>query len=192
MDGLGVGLADDLANQLFAGLWAARALDQTVNLPADHPGRVFFGEVPDKIEIALSLPPTINADAEGNMRLAIGDLILKLIDTDTGHGQTAEIALSADVQFAVQITPDGRLVLTTQSPRTWAQVIEQTAAQDPQLDADVVESLGGVIAQQVSGLADEALAGLPVPLIGDALASDASATSGGGYVLLRATLTPPP
>ena len=52
--------------------------------------------------------------------------------------------------------------------------------------------LGGVIAQQVSGLADEALAGLPVPLIGDALASDASATSGGGYVLLRATLTPPP
>ena len=192
MTGLGIGLSDDIANQLFAGLWAARALEQTVELGADHPARIFLGSQAEKIEVELSLPPTVNADVNGNLTLAIGDLILRVVDENQGLGTLAEIAISAIVSFNVQITVDGRVSLVTANPQTWAQVVTQSEAQDPQLDPDVVESLGGVLMQQLNALADEALSGLPLPIVGDATATDASAESGGGYVVVRANLSVTP
>jgi hypothetical protein len=192
MTSFGIGLSDDLANQLFAGLWAARALEQTIELGPDHPARIFLGSQAERVEVELSLPPTVNADEQGNLRLALGDLILRVVDDNQGLGTLAEIAISATVQFTVQITADGRLTLVTANPRTWAQVVTQSEAQDPQLDPDVVESLGGVLMAQLNALADEALSGLPLPVVGDATATDASAESGGGYVVVRANLAPPP
>ena len=192
MQSLGIGLADDLANQLMGGLWAAKALDQDMMLEADHPARIFVGLLPERLEVELLLPPTIDADEEGNLRLQIGDLLLRAIDDDGGLGELAEIAVSTKVKFGVSVTTDGRLALTTNDAQTWAQVVQQSPSMDPQLDASVVESLGDVLVTQLKLLADEALSALPIPLLGDALAADATSEAGGGYLVVHANLTAPP
>ncbi len=192
MDGLGVGLADDLVNQLLSSFWASGALEQAFAVGEDLPVGAFFGPDVDRIGLELLLPPTVSAAMTGDgLRLDIGDLIVSALDEDGGQGTLARFAVSTSIDFGVSVTPDGRLLLTTGEPRVWGQVLEQSPTLPIELDDEKVVAMAGLVIRQLSKKADEAFSSLPVPTIADAVVAEPTAASSEGYLLLSGRLTLP-
>jgi hypothetical protein len=190
MGSVGVGIADDLVNQLLAGLWASGAFEQSLALGADSPAALFFGPEVDRVTVSLSLPPTVSVAPNGELRLVVGDLIAEVVDDQTGP--LAEIALSLDVGFSAQVTADGRLTLSLGTPGVAAQVLAQSPNLPTTLTTTTVSAMVELLAGQLTDQAGQGLLSLPIPAIGDALLMSPSVSTGGDFLLLRANLVAAP
>ena len=177
---LGVAIANDVVNQLFAGLWAAGAFDKTV--PVASIGVLASLLDPDatKLALKLSLPPTITSDGTGNVQLAVGDAIISMQD-DAGE-QLQQIALSVQTGLAAQ-AESGVFAMSLGTPIVKAQVLGQVDdGSRPLTDAQVegiVTGVWGVLAQQAS----DALAKLPLPAIAGVKLGAPTIGAAGNYVL---------
>jgi len=186
--GIGIAVADDAVNQLFAGLWGAGALDQ--HIPADGP--VPFAALLDdetaSLDLTLSLPPTMST-TDDILHLAIGDVIVT--GRDAAGEELQRFAISITTTIAAATSPEGQIELALGPPKAWAQVLVQTDRVDRPLDADQLEDLVGSVWRIIGPLASRAIAGVPLPSIGGVAATDASVESTGGFVVLRANLVNP-
>jgi hypothetical protein len=188
--GLGIGIADDLVNQLLAGLWASGALEQQIPLGADSPAAIVFGDSADHVEISLALPPTVAVGAGGDLQLVIGDLMVKVVDAS--GGTLAELAVSMNVGFSVELTADGRFDLTLGTPTVQAQILSQSDALPVTLTEDSVSAMVGLLAGQLAQSATSGLGSLPIPAIGDATLENASIATRGDFLVLQADLVAAP
>ena len=178
---LGVAIADDAVNQLFAGLWAAGAFDLT--LSGDKIGVIaaLLDDDVRTLDITMSLPPTMKTSGTA-LELAIGDLIVTAKDD---AGQTVQtFALSLSTTMVAGPTGDNRLVLTTTTPNVKAQVLTQSAAVDNPLDASELEGIITGVWGVVGGMADDALAKLPMPAIAGIQLGAPTVQGNAGYVVL--------
>ena len=159
---LGVAVADDAVNQLFAGLWAAGAFDLT--LSGDKIGVIaaLLDDDVRTLEVTMSLPPTMKTAGSG-LELAVGDLIVTAKDEAGAAVQT--FALSLSTTMVAGPTADNRLVLTTTTPVVKAQILSQSAAVDNPLDASELEGIITGVWGVVGGMADDALGKIPMPAI---------------------------
>jgi hypothetical protein len=160
--GLGIALANDLANQLFAGLWAAGAIDLTVPLSDLSLLGAVLDQNAQQLQVSLSLPPMVSSDANGNLQLAVGDA---MINVEDGSGnQLQQVALS--LFTAISAGPsNGQVALALATPTVYAQVLDQANdGSRPLTDTEVeglVTGAWGVLDQQLS----TALASMPLPSI---------------------------
>lgn len=158
--GIGLALAADSVNQLFAGLWAADAFDKTVPISALGPLSSILDPSVTNLALKMSLPPTVTTDDAG-LELAIGDLIVTATDGAGTPVQT--FALSVKTTLKAGPSQAGKLLLTVGTPEVHAQIVSQadTVAR-PLTDAalqSIVTSVWGV----VGDAADSALGNLPMP-----------------------------
>ena len=181
--GLRVGLADDVINQLLAGIWASGALeDAMVPGDADALGAAFGGEVASAT-MTLMLPPVANFDTtSGTARITIGDMMVTAIDP--AGATLASFVVSADIDLAVDTSSDGRVKVVTRTPRILAQVLEQAPTLLVPLDKLKVAAISELAIKTISLKADSLLETLPVPGLADATIMSPTFQPVMGYMLL--------
>ena len=181
-DTLGVAIADDVVNQLFAGLWAAGAFD--ISLAEDKVGVIatLIDDDVATLEISMALPPTMRTAGSG-LELTIGDLMLTAKDAAGVPVQT--FALSLTTTLVAGPSGDNRLVLTTTTPVVKAQVLSQDATRvENPLDAMELEGIITGVWGVVGGMADDALSKLPMPVIAGIQLGAPTVQGDAGYVVL--------
>jgi hypothetical protein len=186
--GLAIAVADDAVNQLFAGLWAAGALDQELAPDGTIPVTTLLDDETATVELSLALPPTMST-SESVVHLGFGDVLL------TGRDAAGEIlqqfAISVTTTLAAATAPGGRIELAIGPPRTWAQVLVQTDRVERELDAELLENLVASVWRIVGDQASRALAEMPLPSVGGVAATDPAVRTADGYVVVRADLVMP-
>jgi hypothetical protein len=188
--GIRIAVADDVLNQLLASVWASGALDGTMlPLPGDALSAAFGGEV-ESAELTMILPPVANFDTEtGVARLTIGDLQLEAFSPE---GESlAAFVLSADIELAVESRSDGGVKIITQAPRIVAQVLSQSDALAVPLTSEKVAAIAELGITQISLLADDLLANIPVPGLDGATIDSPTLQPAGGYLLMGGNLVFP-
>jgi hypothetical protein len=190
MNGLGVGVADDLVNQLLAGLWAGGALEQNLALGPDSPATLFFGPDVAGVELSLSLPPTLSVAPGGELRVVIGDAMVNVVDA--AGAPLAELAVTIDVGFTVAVTPDGRLTLALGTPTVRTQILAQSDSLPVVLTEETVAAMVELLSGQLVESATQGLGSLPIPAIGDAMVTNAQVATESGFLVLRGDLVAVP
>jgi hypothetical protein len=187
--GLSIALADDMANQMFAGMWAAGALE-LVHVPAaDDPMLGFFPEA-SEVQVQMLLPPVADADvAAGKVELTVGDAI---VTVKRGDATLAKFAVFADIELGAGVKDDGSIAVTTGRPRVVAQVLEQAADLPVALDAANVAAFAEVAIKQFSREADGLFSKLPLPTMGGVQISEPTFAPRDGYVLVGGTIATTP
>ncbi|MFN0252986.1 MAG: hypothetical protein ACKV2T_39290 [Kofleriaceae bacterium] len=180
--GIGAAIANDTINQLFSGLWAAGAIDQTIGL--DGQFAVLAALLDDdaaSLAISASLPPTVFGDGAA-LGLAIGDLMISV--KDSGGTEIQKIALSIKTSLQASPTQTGAVTLTVGQPTLYAQVINQNLdiVDRPMTDEQFEGIINGAWGL-VGGQADAALAGLTMPSIGGVTLGAPSLTGNAGYLV---------
>lgn len=180
-DKLGVAIADDAVNQLFAGLWAAGAFD--VDISGEQAGIVaaLLDDDVASISLTMSLPPTVKT-AGTALELAIGDLIITAKDAAGTPVQT--FALSATTTMVAGPGSSNNLVLTTTTPTVKAQVLSQSPVVDNPIDASKLEGIITGVWGVVGSMADDALAKLPMPALVGVQITAPTIEGKDGYVVL--------
>ncbi len=178
--GLGVAIDDDIVNQLFAGLWAADALDLSMAIDTIPALGALVDDDATQMALTMSLPPTVSTDT-GELKLALGDIIIHLRDDAGNDVQT--IAMSITTTLAAEPSQTGKVLLTVGAPTVYATLISQSEAVDfPLTDSEVegiVTGVWGLIGVQ----ADDALSKLPMPTIAGVSLGAPTVEAGNGFVL---------
>ena len=180
--GIGAAVANDTLNQLFSGLWAAGAIDQTVGL--DGQLAVLAALLDDdaaSLSISAALPPTVFGDGAA-LGLAIGDLMISV--KDAGGSEIQQIALSIKTSLQANPTQSGSITLTVGQPELYAQVITQNldVVDRPMTDEQFEGIINGAWGL-VGGQADAALAGLTMPSIGGVTLGAPTLQGNAGYLV---------
>lgn len=160
--GLGVALDDDIINQLFAGLWAADALEQSVSTDTIPALGIFLDDDAREMAISLALPPTVSTET-GELVLAIGDMMVDV--RDSAGAEVHRIALSLTTTLAAEPSQAGKILLTVGSPTVYAQVLSNSDVVEKPLTDEEVEALVTAAWGLVGVKADDALGKLPMPTI---------------------------
>ena len=186
--GLQMAVADDLANQLLAGFWAANALDQSMPSEAGSPSAAFGSEV-DHIDVEFSLPPVIKADREsGVVTLTLGDLFVSAIDDNDGLGTVAEFVISAEIELTMTTNKEGRLRISTAAPVIHAKLLKTSDTVAFPLTDDVVAAMAEKIIDQSANTVEALLETLPLPTFGGVKVSKPIVGPGDGYLLVGADI----
>ncbi|MBA3458348.1 MAG: Ig-like domain-containing protein [Deltaproteobacteria bacterium] len=178
--GVGVAIADDLVNQLFSGLWAAGAIDQTVEI--DSKLAVLGALLDDdakSLGISLALPPTVTGEG-AELALSIGDMMISV--KDAGGAEIQKIALSVKTTLEAQPTQTGALTLTLGQPELYAQVLASSDVVDRPMTDEQFEGIIGGAWGLVGGMAGTALETLSLPSVGGMELGSPSIEGRSGYV----------
>jgi hypothetical protein len=178
---LGVAVADDMVNQLMAGLWAAGAFDPSITNPQQLSLLSgILGTDIAALDVQMSLPPTMKTAGTG-LELAVGDLIVTAKDAAGTAVLTA--ALSLTTTMVAGPSSDGkRIVLTTTTPTVKVQILSQ-AVENP-IEASELEGIVTGVWGVVGGMADDALGKLPMPQVAGIQLTAPTVMGKAGYVVL--------
>lgn len=160
--GLGVAVDDDIINQLFAGLWAADVMDQSMSIDAIPALGALLDDNARSMSISLSLPPTVSTET-GELVLAIGDMMVTV--RDEAGVEVQSMAISLTTSLAAEPSQSGQIILTVGTPDVKAQVLGNSEVVEKPLTDEQVEALVTAAWGLVGVKADDALSTLPMPTI---------------------------
>jgi hypothetical protein len=176
--GMQIGLADDLANELLSQVVATGLLN--LSMPAQA------GSF-DNTNIAMTSPPMISADpADGKMRLVLPDMIATFTQKGT---PVAKAAINATVELKIVPATSNEYAVAIQlgTPTievdTLDDIPNQTAFTNDDLETAVKLTLDSQIAS-ISAL----LGSIPIPAMMGLQMKDLSITSDDGYVMMKGAL----
>ena len=185
--GLRVSLADDVVNQLLAGLWAASGFEVALQ-PAIAEALAALGADVAGAELTLLLPPVVSFDGgDGAARLTIGDLVLEA--TDRTGATVVKVVLSADLALAAGASESRRMKVVTEDARVRVQALGGDDAFLAELDPDTLDSLARLALDHVAGEADRVLGAIPVPGLPGVSVSSPTVEPVAGYLILGGALT---
>lgn len=160
---LGLAVANDLVNQLLAGLWAAGAFDQSLAIKDLSVVAALLDPDATTLDVKMSLPPTLQSDGTGNLQLALGDAMITVKNTSGTPLQ--QIALSVKTSVSMSASSAGEMSLALGNPTVYAQVLEQVDDGSRPLTDMQVEGIVTGAWSIISDQASTALSKLPMPKI---------------------------
>ncbi len=175
--GFQLGLAGDLANELLAELSAVGAL----NLSVPQNVGVF-----DTVQIQMTLPPMINADAsDGEMRLMLGDMLA----TFQSHGTpVGKAAINAKVEL--KISPGatgGSVALQLGVPELHVDTLDDIPNTTGLSGPDLANATAIGLGAQIDAIS-QLLVAIPVPSIAGLTFRNLSLAGDEGYVVVSGQL----
>ncbi|MBL9013077.1 MAG: hypothetical protein JNL83_02810 [Myxococcales bacterium] len=173
-NGMILGLADDLANEMLAELHATGLLN--LHMPAE--GGTF-----DNTNISMSLPPVISADpADGKLKLVLGDMIATY--TNAGH-PVAKAAINATVDLKIVPASNGYgVALQLGKPTAKVTILDDIANETRLLDKDLSLATEACLAAQIESIS-KLLVNIPLPAVAGLQMRNMSLGSDDGYVMLK-------
>jgi hypothetical protein len=175
--GFQLGLADDLANELLAELAAIGAL----NLSVPQNVGVF-----DTVQIQMSLPPMISADAsDGQMRLMLGDMLATFVSRGAPVGKAA---INARVELKIAPGPSGGSVaLQLGTPDIHVDTLDDIPNTTGLNGRGLASATAAGLAAQIDAIS-KLLVAIPVPSIAGLRFRNLSLGGDDGYVLVSGQL----
>jgi hypothetical protein len=173
-NGMMLGLADDLANEMMAEFSAIGML----NLQMPAAGGTFDGTA-----IQMSLPPMISADpADGKMKVILGDMIA----TYTSGGQpVAKAAINATIDLKIVPAANGYgVALQLGTPTIHATILDDIANVSHFTDSDLAHATESSLNAQISALS-KLLTSIPLPAVAGVQMRNLSVGSDDGYVVMK-------
>jgi hypothetical protein len=158
--GIGLALAADSVNQLFAGLWAAGVFDKTLPITSLGALAAILDSNATTVEVKLMLPPTVTTGDDG-LELAVGDLMVTTLDDAGTAVQT--FALSIKTTLKAGPSQTGKLLLTVGAPDIHAQIVAQSDVVTRPLTDDLLTGIVTTVWGLVGDAADSALGNIPMP-----------------------------
>lgn len=175
--GFQLGLADDLANEMLAELAAVGAL----NLSVPQNVGVF-----DTVQIQMTLPPMIGADAsDGQMRLMLGDMFATFTSNGTPVGKAA---INAKVEL--KISPNasgGSVALQLGTPEIHVDTLDDIANTTGLSGPDLANATAVGLGAQIDAIS-KLLVAIPVPSVAGLTFRNLSLSGDEGYVLVSGQL----
>jgi hypothetical protein len=181
--GLALAISDDVVNQAFAGLWAAGALDLTLPIEPGDPFGLLVGADTRRLVVRLSLPPTASMGTGGDLRLAIGDLIVRCED-EAGADMTT-IAVSFATTLGAEVATSGAVELRLGEPVVHAQVLTQSDRLEQPITGENIEDLVHALYDVLAPRANQVLSALPIPALGGVELVAPEADARDGFVIVR-------
>ncbi len=182
--GMGLAVADDTLNMMFASMWGAGALEHTLPVEEGNSLGLLLGADTRNLHASIALPPTVSMDEFGAMRLMIGDAIVE--GTDEAGNVTVKMAITLSTTLAAAARPDGTVKLELGEPQIWAQVLEQNL--DPAIDGENVEALIDGLYGVLAATANQTLADLPLPSIAGVSMVEPTMDASGGFLVIETGL----
>jgi hypothetical protein len=160
MQGLGVAVANDAVNQLFAGMWAAGVMDRSLDITTVGPLAALLDPTITTLDVHLALPPTVSTAGDA-LQLAIGDLVVT--GKDASGADVQKLALSFSTTLTAGPTQSGKLALVVGAPTVKAQVLFQADTVYSPLTDTSIEGIVTGAWGLVGDLVDGALSKVPMP-----------------------------
>lgn len=184
--GIGLAVADDTLNQLFGGLWASGALEHTLVLERGHPLTLLLDAQTHAVEVTMSLPPTVSTAASGDLRVTIGDMIVRC--TDEAGEELSSMAITLSTTIGAGSTDSGELHLRLGDPEVFAQVLWQSDTLERPLAGSDMENLVDSVWGIVRQTGDDVLREVPMPSVAGISVSQPSLESRNGFVVVETDL----
>jgi hypothetical protein len=176
--GMQIGLADDLANELLSQVVATGLL--TLDMPTAA------GSF-DTTHVEMTSPPMISADpADGQMRLILPDMMA----TFMSHGQPvgrAAINGKVELEIVPSASNDYAVSLQLGTPEVEVDVVGDVANQTRFADDDLETAVKITLDGQISSLS-ALLGSIPLPAMAGLQMKDLSIGADDGYVMMKGTL----
>jgi hypothetical protein len=183
-DGFRIALADDVANQLFAGFWGAGGMKYRLPLSSGDYGEV--GVLFDAVTIEALLPPSVRADGDGALSIVIGDLIASF---ERGGDVVTRIAINGTVALSVVPSGDLGLSLRVGDPAIDIDFLAEGVDGANSLDQESFEALVSFAATRATNAVAGLVGVIPLPAIGGVMLSDVEVDATAGYLRVDGRLT---
>lgn len=171
-NGIQLGLADDLLNQMLAQVHALGVLN--LELQQD------FG-ILDEADFKLTVPPMISADRDdGALRLVIGDMIATFSDKGKTIVRTA-INAQVDVTVLRGSTPD-QIALKFGTAKVFVNVLDDPNNPSEMSSEDVTGAAGAGIGVQLDSLS-QFMINVPVPQVAGVTLDNLALHGDAGYLV---------
>jgi hypothetical protein len=172
--GFQLGIADDLANELFAQITALNVL----NLSLPQPGGTF-----DTTDLALTVPPMISADpADGKMRVILGDMTMTFKLQGT---QVAKAAVNAKIDLKIDPANNGYgIALSLGTPEFYIDVDDSVANNTKFSDEDLSAAVQAGVGAQIDSIS-KLLVAVPLPSVAGLQVKNLSVGGDDGYVMVQ-------
>ncbi len=177
-NGLQMGMADDLMNEMLAEFDAIGMLN--LSMPSD--GGTF-----DSVGMQMTLPPMISADpADGHMRIVLGDMTATFMNSGTA---VAKAAINASLDLKIVPGPAGYSSVAVQltNPVIAVNVLDGTANNTLFTNADLASAVSVSLGAQIDAIS-KLLTNVPLPSIAGLTVSDLSVSGDQGYIMVNGTL----
>jgi hypothetical protein len=172
--GFELAIADDAANQLLTSMWSAKAFDAPLDL--DDTSYEQIAKIYDSVQLELILPPHVDATTRP-LELTVGDLIATFKRND---GVMTRVAIHAKTALYVVEGDAGKLRIDVSTPAVEIDLLDDedwiTKAQ-----YDAIKSFA---VQHITAIGSSAVAGIPLPAIGDATPTKLWVDPEYGYMLV--------
>jgi hypothetical protein len=176
-NGLQLGLADDLANEMMSQATALGMID--ITQPAQ--GGTF-----DALNLKPTLPPMISADpTNGNMRVVLPDMTATFMLAGQPVGKAA-----LNVELEVQVMPSNNgqgVAVQLGQPVIYLDMLDDVANKTGLAPDDMQKAIQLGLGGQISSLSG-LLSSIPLPQVAGLKMSNVSVASETGYVMVKATL----
>jgi hypothetical protein len=174
--GFQLGLADDLANSMMSQAKSIGLL--SLEMPAT--GGTF-----DSTAIEMTLPPMINASADGKMQVVLGDMMATFKAKGT---PVAKAAVNAKIALEVKPAGNGYAVaLELGKPELTFNVVDDIANETRMSNDDLETAAAGCIEAQIAHIS-ALLVNIPLPSLAGLQPRNLSVGSDNGYVMVKGTL----
>ena len=177
--GFQLAIADDTANQLLASLWAAKGLDQTIDLHTGPYGDV--GTLFDSVELQAMVPPYVDATGDG-LELTIGDLMATF---KSGDQVATKIAINAQVDIKVTTAADGSMRLDVGTPTTYVDILDDGVQGANELSNAQFEAITSFALSRIVAYGSGALGAVPMPSVGGVSVGNLSIGEQTGYLVVN-------
>jgi hypothetical protein len=176
--GMQLGLADDLANEMLSQLVATGLL----NLSMPQNGGSF-----DSTSLSMTSPPMISADpTDGQMRLVLPDMIMTFMQQGQPVGKAAMNA-KVDLKIVPSNGNDLAIAIQLGKPTIEVDVLDDVQNQTELTSEDLSTAVKLNLDSQISTIS--ALLGtIPLPAMAGIQMKDMSITADDGYVMIKGAL----
>jgi hypothetical protein len=177
-DGMQIGLADDLANEMLSQVVATGLL----NLTVPETGGTF-----DAASIAMTSPPMISADpADGKMRLILPDMTATFTNQGTPVAKAA-INAKVDLQIVPATGNDNAISIKLGTPTIDVDVLDDIPNETKFTNKDLATAVGIGLDSQIESIS-ALLGSIPLPAVAGLQMKDLSISADDGYVMMRGAI----
>jgi hypothetical protein len=172
--GFELAVADDAANQLLTSMWSAEAFDTTIDL--DDGAHEHLGEIYDSVQLRLRVPPHVDA-LRRPLELTVGDWIASFKRDDI---VVATVAIHAKTALYVVEGEAGKLRIDVSTPAVEVDIVDD----EDWITKAHYDAIKSFAIERITALGSAAVAGIPLPTIGDATPTNLWVDPEGGYLLI--------
>ncbi len=161
-EGLQLAAADDMLNQILAAAWVGGAMTYSRTFSEDSTDPV--GRLFARIDVRSTLPPLVIAEGEEDKAHAtIGDILVDVWQREPTLHVVKRVALTATLTLALDVSPEGTLIIERDKPVVWADILDEEAGDSIVLSEEAVADLAAFAIERSLDTFEDTISSVQIP-----------------------------